>query len=254
MSDRYDSFYRDYWKTTGWNPAVGRISKTIADVFNQYIDKSKKIIDLGCGDGTHYGRFVSQLAGSYIGLDVSGEAVKKAKENGLEARKHNFNDRMPFDNNSFDVIICLEVIEHLFDPEFFLKECGRILKPAGFLILSLPNSFYLRQRIKFLSGSFSSMTGSPLAADKEWSAPHIRFFSKDSICRLLSISGFTISKFLPEGFYFLEALPFMGKLHRITLLNRVLFPFSRYISSLFPSLFSSGFLIVAGKTQKSDND
>ena len=51
------------------------------------------------------------------------------------------NQRLPFDDDSFDLVWCSEVIEHLNDPEFSLNDLRRITKPGGTLLLTTPNSY-----------------------------------------------------------------------------------------------------------------
>ena len=48
-------------------------------------------------------------------------------------------DRFPFDDESFDIVFTKSVIEHIIDPSFFLKECRRVLKPAGLIIILTPD-------------------------------------------------------------------------------------------------------------------
>jgi len=59
---------------------------------------------------------------------------------------------LPFENNYFDFVFAGEIIEHLFDSRFFLKEVHRVLKINGYLILSTPNLARIDDRLKFLLG------------------------------------------------------------------------------------------------------
>jgi len=59
---------------------------------------------------------------------------------------------LPFENNYFDFFFAGEIIEHLFDSRFFLKEIHRVLKINGYLILSTPNLARIDDRLKFLLG------------------------------------------------------------------------------------------------------
>jgi SAM-dependent methyltransferase len=62
---------------------------------------------------------------------------------------------LPFDDSSFDAVISLEGIEHVVEPYSLVKEICRVLRPDGFVILSLPNVQSLHCRLKFLfSGTF----------------------------------------------------------------------------------------------------
>jgi len=58
----------------------------------------------------------------------------------------------PFEDNFFDAVIALELIEHLYDPDHFLEEVYRVLKPSGYFILSTPNLASIHNRIALLFG------------------------------------------------------------------------------------------------------
>lgn len=58
----------------------------------------------------------------------------------------------PFEDNLFDAVIALELIEHLYDPDHFLEEVYRVLKPSGYFILSTPNLASIHNRIALLFG------------------------------------------------------------------------------------------------------
>lgn len=78
---------------------------------------------------------------------------------------------LPFPDSFFDAIVCVEVIEHLFDPIHALAEMNRGLKPNGILILSTPNIGFIACRITLLLGHFSDLASSGLPS------PHIRFYT-----------------------------------------------------------------------------
>ena len=73
---------------------------------------------------------------------------------------------LPFDSESFDLVVLSEVMEHLRFPQKALREVARVLRPAGRLIGSVPNAFRLRNRLKFIIGK-------PLEVDPS----HLRSYS-----------------------------------------------------------------------------
>lgn len=240
-------YYHKYWTSKLWSPEKSELSLNKIDCLDRFVDKTKKVLDLGCGAGYIY---IAQNAKSYTGLDISDEAVKKAKQKGLDVRRFDFFGEVPFSDRSFDIVIIFEVLEHLFNPERLLQETHRVLKDEGILILSLPNAFYLRNRwTYFFSGEFKHLVGSPVYKNREWLAPHIRFFSKNSIERLLKVTGFKVIELHPEAYYFFESLCLMGKLLNLRLLSSILKRIDRKIASLHSSLFAAYFLIVARKNQ-----
>ncbi len=72
------------------------------------------------------------------------------------------NRRFPIDDEQFDYISCVEGIEHLQDQFQFVRECGRILKPGGVLVLSTPNILNLGSRLKFMLSGFYSLFPRPI--------------------------------------------------------------------------------------------
>ncbi len=106
------------------------------------IPKSSKIFDAGCGEGKLVDKYRA-LGYDITGMDMqySSEFVKKG--NILETG---------FDSDKFDVVVNLDVIEHMNfeDQEKLVKELSRILKPNGLLIMSVPNLAHLSSRWWFL--------------------------------------------------------------------------------------------------------
>ncbi|MGQ9847421.1 MAG: class I SAM-dependent methyltransferase, partial [Bacteroidales bacterium] len=76
----------------------------------------------------------------FYGLDANDEKLKLAlqKLKRTKILKHDAH-KLPFPNNSFDVISALQVLEHLTEPELFLYECNRVLKSNKFLLIATPN-------------------------------------------------------------------------------------------------------------------
>ena len=85
------------------------------------------------------------------------------------------NQRLPFDDKTFDLIWCSEVIEHLEKPDFALSELRRVTKPGGLLVLTTPNSYAWLFRFIALFG---------LTPQKIQRKDHVQFFDLDDIRRL----------------------------------------------------------------------
>jgi GT2 family glycosyltransferase/ubiquinone/menaquinone biosynthesis C-methylase UbiE/glycosyltransferase involved in cell wall biosynthesis len=101
----------------------------------------KNVLDVACGEG--YGSaLMADTAGYVTGVDISPEAVSHATDN---YKKNNLTylqgsaTNLQFSDNSFDVVVSFETIEHLAEQEQMIAELRRVLKPEGILILSSPN-------------------------------------------------------------------------------------------------------------------
>jgi SAM-dependent methyltransferase len=99
----------------------------------------RRVLDAGSGEG--YGTALLNDAGaaSVIGLDVDDESVRHArKQYGIEF-VHGDIATLPFPDDSFDLVVCFETIEHVGDPAAALGEFRRVLVDDGLLIISTPN-------------------------------------------------------------------------------------------------------------------
>jgi SAM-dependent methyltransferase len=103
--------------------------------------KGAKVLDAACGEG--YGSsLLADLAETVIGVDLSEEAIGHAQKNyqksNLKFVQSNVLN-MEFEDNSFDVVVSFETLEHLTEHEELIKEFKRVLKPEGKLIISTPD-------------------------------------------------------------------------------------------------------------------
>ncbi len=104
--------------------------------------RSKTVLEVAFGEG--YGAYLlSRYAKSVVGLEASERAIAKAKKKfhapNIQFKKQ-YVPPIPFPENSFDVIVAFQFIEHIKEPEAFLKEAYRVLKPQGTLYITTPNA------------------------------------------------------------------------------------------------------------------
>jgi len=123
--------------------------------------KGHKILDVGCGSGDITLELIKVMkVKEAIGIDLTEESIETCKRKGIDARKVDVEkDRLPFEDNYFDVVFCLEVIEHLYDPIHLLMETRKILKSGGFLVISTPNLASIHNRSALLFGNQPFTTG-----------------------------------------------------------------------------------------------
>lgn len=137
------------FQDTNYNPVEAAIHTARYRNTKPFI-KGKKVLDAACGEG--YGSLLMQMWGAedVIGIDISATAIEKAKllfaNEHVRYIEHNV-ENLPFPDASFDVVASLETVEHLTNPEVFLKELRRVLKPGGTAIISCPNDHYYAQNI-----------------------------------------------------------------------------------------------------------
>lgn len=106
--------------------------------------KGKKVLDLGCGSG--YGSKILDEAGAekVVGVDVSKETIKYAKSKyrsrHLTYKLGNATDLI-FKNDSFDMVVCFELLEHVSNDNKLIKEIKRVTSKKGLCLISTPNKF-----------------------------------------------------------------------------------------------------------------
>lgn len=100
-----------------------------------------RVLDAGCGTGIHIGRLAALAeVEAAVGVDLGKPGLIYGKANFptvtfLQASL----DRLPFEDNYFDLIYSLDVVEHLLEPSLAIKEFHRTCKPGGFVFLQTPN-------------------------------------------------------------------------------------------------------------------
>lgn len=114
------------------------------------IQPGDQLLDLGCGIGRHIYTAYQLDEINIIGLDRGFADLKSAKDRKSDFSHLDSSDRslsfihgdglkLPFQDNTFDVVICSEVLEHILDFRQVLKEIKRVLKPKGTFAVSVPN-------------------------------------------------------------------------------------------------------------------
>jgi SAM-dependent methyltransferase len=156
-----------------------------------------RVLDFGAGEGA----LCEKLLRS--GYDVS--ACELYPENfrfaGIECRKVDAPLTIPFGDGEFDVLLAVEVVEHMEGQRRFLDEARRVLKLGGRLVLTTPNVLSLKSRAIFLfSGYFYSFGPLDPAWSKDVPLPHISPFTLDRYRFMLGQSGFELQSVSTDKF------------------------------------------------------
>lgn len=110
----------------------------------------QSLLDIGCGTGYLIDLLQKQKSALYCGLDLSPEMLKVARKKLPESvfLSEGSSDCLPYEDNSFDIVTCIQSFHHYPDPEKAMKEAYRVLKNDGLYILSdtgyggVPKWFY----------------------------------------------------------------------------------------------------------------
>lgn len=155
---------------------------------------NKCVLDVGCAQG-YMARELRQQNCKTYGIEIDSKASGEARqycESVIEADIESSKE-LPFGHNIFDVVLCLDILEHLKRPDLVLSNLAPYLSPEGYLIASIPNIARFEYRLKLLFGKFDySDTGA-------LSKGHLRFFTLKTASKLIESSGYKIEKIEPTG-------------------------------------------------------
>ena len=232
-------YYERYWQA-GQPPH--ELGDQLQAVYERHIRAGDRCLDVGCGDGRKSGPWLTAHAGGYVGVDVSETAVADARALGLDARTIEDAAALPFEDAEFDAAVCIEVLEHLFEPQRALAEIRRVLRPGGTAIVTVPNVAYWRKRLELAFLGRWNPHGDERSVSEPWRDPHLRFFNPGSLERLVAGSGLRPVEIGGLDGAFLCDIPPMGRL-RERRASRVY----RRLEKLRPSLLGIGLYAVAVK-------
>jgi SAM-dependent methyltransferase len=158
------------------------------------------LLDAGCGDGRYLAALPSlgEVPARAVGTDIADSILRTArlatKAAGLDAELVRANiESLPFPENSFDVVFCVQVIEHLLDPARGVAELARVLRSGGLLILSTDHDRNLVSRV--LNMPRVAVVGllGWRGRRRRVAFPH-RTFARDEIVALVERAGLSVSR------------------------------------------------------------
>ena len=180
-------YYDKYWATgqtrySGDNQGYAPNFRNWMRAQLRNIADDAAILEVGCGDGS-FTRNLAEHSSRVTAVDISASQIARNARAHPEIKflQHDISEPFPFENQVFDVIWCSEVLEHLFEPAFALREMHRLLKPNGRLLVTVP-----------YHGRFKNLLIALFSWDDHFvpSSPHIRFYTNNSLSKIVSAAGF----------------------------------------------------------------
>jgi SAM-dependent methyltransferase len=165
------------------------VSLTTIDFRRLYLAPGQRVLDLGCGEGRHAISVWLAAPARVVGIDRNAADIATAQCRATEFAAPDSDPqralgfaradgvRLPFADQSFDRVICAEVLEHVPDYAAMLAEIGRVLKPGGVLAVSVPRWFpeWVCWR---LSDAYHQVEGG-----------HVRIFRTGALTRAIEAHG-----------------------------------------------------------------
>jgi SAM-dependent methyltransferase len=214
-------FYTHSYGPQAFSEKDVRYTKALAQIKKHIpFHDNFRVLDIGCGGG----EFLSFLPTKHkYGIDISPTSVKRAREKNIDAQVIDVEtQKMPFERNYFDLLVCTELLEHLFDPSLLLSEIKRVLKKGGYAYATVPNNLYwIQARVKVLFGK-------PFIQNS-LHQPHIRFFNKKLLFELFSEAGFKVM--------------YLGGFHYSSFPTLI----EEFLAKHFTNIFVSHYSIIAKK-------
>lgn len=140
--NKFAQHARQWWDTEGSLKTLHDINGTRLAFIGQHLTlQGAKILDIGCGGGILC-EAMAKSGAMVTGIDAEQEAISVAQEH---AQKNNLlieyycTPVELYKHERYDAITCMEMLEHVENPQVVLEHCKRLLKPKGFLFLSTIN-------------------------------------------------------------------------------------------------------------------
>ncbi len=189
----YETYWKDRQSQRQLDKNDGRSQNEIFEIVVTVLKKGEKFLDVGCGNGALM-EITEDKFDKIHGCDISETALYEAKGRCMMATCVDLNaETLPYRDDSFDCVTCLEVLEHVMDPLHLLKGIYRVLRPKGSLVLTTPNIRYVRNLSRLvMSGRFPHTATDAFV----WGGGHIHYFTRKDMDYLLKEAGFKQCEFL----------------------------------------------------------
>jgi 2-polyprenyl-3-methyl-5-hydroxy-6-metoxy-1,4-benzoquinol methylase len=212
------------------------------------VGSNQRVLELGCASG-YLSEMMTRQGCEVVGVERESKAALMAERFCRQVIVGDLNvlGIIPYSQESFDVLLLADILEHLVDPLAVLQRFVGYVKGNGRIILSIPNVANWAIRWELLNGKWNYTDGGSM------DRTHLRFYTRRTIRELLNMAGLTIvQEDVTQGLYQLAL--YRATVHRILvhlgLHNRLAYR----LSKTWPELWAFQFLIVARRKASSPGD
>jgi len=165
-----------------------------------------RVLDVGCGSGVLLGQLAGH-AGYRAGVELSEAAAADASEVADEVVNAPVDADLPFAADSFDVVVCADILEHLPEPATALGLLASFCRPGGAVVISVPNVANWQARLRLLRGIWRY---EPVGL---FDTGHLRFLTRETLFELVGECGLVVESCLPARLPHLGVqVPFVARL------------------------------------------
>jgi len=174
------------------------VDRTIARMLERLASRgfqAKAILDIGCWDGSHTERYARTFGAQAHGIEIFPAPAAQAEARGVRvARLDLETERFPWPDRSMDVVVSNQVFEHLKNVWTPMSEACRVLRPGGYLAISVPNLASLHNRVLLALGRQPTSIRTL--------GPHVRGYTLGELARFVSLDGaYAVERKVGVGFY-----------------------------------------------------
>jgi 2-polyprenyl-6-hydroxyphenyl methylase / 3-demethylubiquinone-9 3-methyltransferase len=222
--EKFSSMAEEWWDPNGKLKTLHDINPLrlsyINNVFKKHsnspskpIFKDLKLLDVGCGGGI-LSEPLARLGGKVTSIDASQKNIEIAKahskKQGLKITYINttVEDLSKKKNESFDIIFCLEIIEHVNIPEDFLEKCITMLKPGGIIFISTMNRT-IKSYLLAIIGAEYLLKWLPIGThswEKFLKPSEINSIIRKNSCRTFDVAGMEYNPLKKEKWFLTKRL------------------------------------------------
>jgi ubiquinone/menaquinone biosynthesis C-methylase UbiE len=179
----YDEFYEEFFEQKDLevfdkDRRSTLRQETIVNFLAKHAPPHASVLDVGCGLGEVLGALPPQYQLSGMDYAKSNVEISTRRLKDRAVIKQGSIYEIPFPDASFDVALCLEVLEHIEDDARAVRDMARVLKPGGFLIAAVPYTYYWPEYLKLMG--------------------HFRHYTRESFSSLMNENGLRTEAYLPN--------------------------------------------------------
>jgi SAM-dependent methyltransferase len=182
------------------------------------------MLDLGCDAGGRTVWMAERVGAQDIhGVEIATDRAELAASRGVQVELADLSGPLPYDDETFDLLVSNQVIEHLPDTDTFVREAYRVLKPGGRAVVSTENLASWHNVVSLVLGwqpfslaniSADAMAvGNPLGVHRGEDGEergHLRVLAYRGLRELFALHGFSVERILGAGYY-----PLPGRFARV---------------------------------------